>query len=96
MTHMTKTLSILSLGLALALGACGGGGGNSCDALAKKLCAGKDDATCKKTKAWLDSEMTGPNDEKLSSAESGAACKMIMDDKAALQAYTDQANEKVK
>jgi hypothetical protein len=95
MTHMTKMISALGLALTLALGACGGGS-DSCDALAKKLCAGKDAETCKKTKAWLDSEMTGPSDEKLSKDESSMACKMIMSDKDSLQAYTEQAAEKVK
>ena len=93
-----KTLAtfVASLSLGLALTACGGGGGNSCDALAKKLCAGKDEASCKKTKEWLDSEMVGPDDKKLSSSESGAACKMIMDDKDIFEAYKAQADEKVK
>jgi hypothetical protein len=95
MKHMTKILATLSLGLTLALGACGGSS-DSCDALAKKLCAGKDAETCKKTKAWLDSEMTGPDDKKLSSSEAGMACKMIMDDKDSLAAYTEQAAEHTK
>ena len=93
----TITTAFAALALAVSVAACGGGGGgNACDQLAKKLCEGKDDATCKKTKAWLDSEMTGPNDEKLSASESSTACKMILDDKDALQAYKDQAAEKVK
>jgi hypothetical protein len=83
-----KTI-VAVLGLGLALGACSGG--DSCEALNKKLCAGKDDAACKKTRAWLDSEMTGPDGKKLSSSESSEACKMILDDKDALEAYVKQA-----
>ena len=95
MKNALKMLSVLSLSLGLGLAACGGGG-NSCDTLAKKLCEGKDEATCKKTKAWLDSELTGPNGEKLSSSEAAQGCKMILDDKDALEAYKAQAQEKVK
>ena len=95
MKNALKVLSLLSLSPGLGLAACGGGG-NSCDTLAKKLCEGKDDATCTKTKAWLDSEMTGPNGEKLSSGEAAQACKMILDDKDALAAYKQQAADKVK
>lgn len=94
MKHLGKILATLSLSLSLA--ACGGGGGNSCDALAKKLCDGKDEATCKKVKTWLDSEMTGPDGKKLSSSESSAACKMIMDDKDVLELYKGQAEENAK
>jgi hypothetical protein len=90
-----KQLTIVSMMfLGLALGACGGG--NSCDSLAKKLCAGKDDATCTKTRAWLDSELTGPDGKKLSDSEASEGCKLILDDHDALDAYTKQAADKVK
>jgi hypothetical protein len=95
MKHLKTIVTTLSITLALGLAACGGGG-SSCDNLAKKLCEGKDDATCKKTRTWLDSEMTGPKGEKLSSSESNEACKMILDDADALAAYKGQAAEKVK
>lgn len=97
MKHLTSMLLILSLssGLGVSLTACGGGG-SPCDKLAKALCDGKDDATCKKTKAWLDSEMTGPSGEKLSQGQADLACKMILDDKDSLAAYKKQAAEKAK
>jgi hypothetical protein len=94
MNHLTKMIAALSLGSSLTLAACGGG--SSCDSLAKKLCEGQDEATCKKTREWLDSEMTGPHHEKLSSGEAAEVCKMILDDKEALGAYTKQASEKAK
>jgi hypothetical protein len=94
MKHTTKIVSALALSFSLGLTGCGHG--NSCDALAKKLCEGKDDATCTKTKAWLDSQMTGPKGEKLSSGEAAEACKMIADDKDALEAYKKQAADKAK
>jgi len=94
MKHLSQIASLLAVGLALTLGACGGG--NSCDKLAAKLCDGKDEATCKKTRAWLDSEMTGPDGKKLADSEASAACGMILDDTAALEAYKAQAAVKVK
>jgi hypothetical protein len=92
-----KTIGTLiaTLSLSFTLAACGGGG-NSCDQLAKKLCNGKDEATCKKTKEWLDSEMTGPDGKKLSSSDSNLACKLILDDKDAVEAYQSMASEKIK
>lgn len=96
MKHLTSMMMIvsLSLGFGVSLTACSKS--SPCDKLAKALCDGKDDATCKKTKAWLDSEMTGPNGEKLSQGQSDLACKMILDDKDSLAAYKQQASEKVK
>ena len=91
----TMMILSVSLGLGLGLAACGKSA-SSCDTLAKKLCEGKDDATCQKTKAWLDSELTGPNGEKLSASEAAEGCKMILDDKDALEAYKTQASNKVK
>jgi hypothetical protein len=93
MKHIGLLIATLSLSFGLA--ACGGSD-NTCDQLAKKLCSGKDDATCKKTKAWLDSEMTGPDGKKLSSSDSNLACKMILDDKDAVAGYQEMANEAVK
>jgi hypothetical protein len=91
-----KTIAtfVSTLFLSLSLAACGSDG-NSCDQLAKKICEGKDEATCKKTKEWLAKEMTGPDGEKLSSGESAAACKMIMDDKEVLGLYKEHALESV-
>jgi hypothetical protein len=96
MKHLTTMLSVLAISFgAVAMTGCGSKGG-SCDQLAKQLCAGKDDATCQKVKTWLDSEMTGPNKEKLSASEAEAGCKMIADDKDALEAYKKQAAEHAK
>ena len=92
MKTIAKFLSVLVLSSTLA--ACSKDG-NSCDQLAKKICEGKDEATCKKTKEWLDKEMTGPDGEKLSSSESAAACKMIMDDKEVMGLYKEHALESV-
>ncbi|MGE5181881.1 MAG: hypothetical protein ACM31C_07455 [Acidobacteriota bacterium] len=77
------------------LAGCGGGGSN-CDKLAKKLCEGKDAATCAKVKTWLDGELTGPDHKKLSESEASEGCKMILDDKDALAAYQKQAADKAK
>jgi hypothetical protein len=90
MKTLMMTLS-LALGLSFAVTACGGGGGNACDDLAKKICEGKDDAYCKKARTWLDKEMVGPDDEKLSSDESNMACKMIAESKEVVTAYKNQA-----
>lgn len=92
-----KTLILnLTLALGLAATAAGCGGSDShCDNLVKKICDGKGDDYCKKTKAWLDKEFEGPNGEKLTQEESSAVCKMIVDDSDALAAYRSQANREV-
>jgi hypothetical protein len=92
---MTKLFASLTLALGLALSACGGGGGNACDDLNKKICAGKDDAYCKKTREWLAKEMTGPDGEKMSSSESDLACKLIGSDKDIIEAYRSQAAQEL-
>lgn len=90
------TLFLSSLALCAGLSLSGCKSGNACDKLADKLCDGKDDATCKKIKTWLDSEMTGPNKEKLSSDQASLGCSMILDDKDALEAYKKEAETKAK
>lgn len=89
MKTLMLTLS-LALGLSFTATACGGGG-NACDDLAKKICDGKDEAYCKKTKEWLDKEMVGPDDKKLSGDEANMACKMIGESKEVVTAYKNQA-----
>ena len=88
-----KTLfTSLTLALGLALTACGGGGGGgACEDLNKKICEGKDDAYCKKTREWLDKEMTGPDGEKMSSTEKNLACQLIGGDKDVIDAYRGEA-----
>jgi len=90
MKTLAKTLTLM-IGLSLGAAACGGSGGGACDQLNKKLCSGNDKAYCDKTRAWLDKEMVGPNDEKLSSDEANMACKLIASDKDALAAYRHKA-----
>jgi len=92
-----KTLLVnLTLALSLAFAAAGcGKDDKACDTLANKICDGKGDDYCKKTKAWLDKELVGPDGEKMSGNETGMACKMIMDDKEALAAYRNQAKREL-
>ncbi len=88
MIHMTKML----LGLALAtttLSACNKDG-DACATLTKKIC-GDGALSCDKVKPWLDSQMTGPNGEALSSSDKGQACNMILKDKDALVGFTEAA-----
>jgi hypothetical protein len=69
-------------------------GGDSCAELVKKVCA--DGALpCDKVATWLDGEMTGPDQEKLSAEQKSGACKAILDDKEALAGYTKEAQSKV-
>lgn len=89
MKTLMLTLS-LALGLSFTATACGGGG-SACDDLAKKICDGKDDAYCKKARTWLDKEMVGPDDEKLTSDEANMACKMIGESNEVVTAYKNQA-----
>jgi len=89
---MKKLLVSLSLTLGMVLSACGGGG-NACDDLNKKICDGKDSSYCKKSREWLDKEMTGPDGEKLSSKEADMACKLIGEDKDVIGAYRAKAAE---
>jgi hypothetical protein len=83
----------LALLAALALAACSGG--TSCDRLAKKLCEGKDGPACTRTHAWLDSELTGPDDKALSASDKGQACTMILDDEQVLAAYLREADKQL-
>jgi hypothetical protein len=93
---MKKLLVNLTLALSLAFAAAGcGGNDNACDTLVKKICDGKGDDYCKKTKAWLEKEFVGPDGEKMSSKETGMACQMIADDKEALAAYRNQAKREL-
>jgi len=91
----TALAMTMMFGVAGVVG-CSGGGGKTCKALAKKLCDGKDEAMCKKTAAWLDKQMTGPDGKKLSSSEANAGCKMILEDDRALNSYKKQVAKKVK
>ena len=93
-----KTLLLnvcLATGLALSAVACGGGSGAECDSLAKKICDGKDDAFCKKTREWVKKEMTGPDGKPLNDAQADMACKMIGEDADVLAAYRKQAEREI-
>ena len=84
-----RALSILVLSLSLSgLAACGKG--DSCADLAGKV-ASATKAPDGAVKSWLDKELTGPNDEKLSGDERGQACKMILGEKDALAGYVEKA-----
>ncbi len=88
MISMTKML----LGLALAtttLSACNKDD-DACATLTKKIC-GDGSLSCDKVKPWLDSQMTGPNGEALSSSDKGQACTMILKEKDALVGFTEAA-----
>lgn len=81
----------LALSLAgLALGASACKDDDSCAALTKQICEGSG-ISCDAAKTWLDKEMVGPNDEKLSGEERSMACKMILDEKDALTGYKEKA-----
>jgi hypothetical protein len=80
--------------LASALLGCGN---KKCEELKTTLCTGLDDATCKAVRAVLDTELEkGPTDEKLSDGEKDLACKMILEDKEALEAYRKVTQERAK
>ena len=84
-----KTLSlVLALASFTTLTACGKD--DPCAKLAKSIC-GDGKAPCDKVPAWIDSQMTGPNDEKLSDSDKGQACAMILGDKDALAGYGEAA-----
>ena len=83
-----RTLTILVLSLSLAsLAACGKG--DPCGELAGKISSASK-ASEPAVKAWMDKELTGPNDEALSGDDRAQACKMILDDKDALSGYVEK------
>jgi len=93
---MKTLIASLTLALGVAFTAAGcGGSDNHCDKLVKKICDGKGDDYCDKTKDWLEKEFEGPNGEKLTSEESSTVCKMIVDDSDALAAYRSQATREL-
>jgi hypothetical protein len=84
-----RTISILVFSLSLTgLAACGND--DSCAELAGKV-ASASKASDGAVKSWLDKELTGPNDEKLSGDDRGQACKMILGEKDALAGYIEKA-----
>jgi hypothetical protein len=84
-----RKLAIFVLSLSLAtLAACGKG--DPCGELAGKVTSATK-APDSAVKAWLDKELTGPNDEKLSGDDRAQACKMILDEKDALTGYIEKA-----
>ena len=84
-----RKISILVLSLSLTgLAACSKG--DPCADLAGKV-ASASKASDGAVKSWLDKELTGPNDEKLSGDERGQACKMILGEKDALAGYVEKA-----
>jgi len=84
-----RQFSILILSLSLSgLAACGKD--DSCAELAGKITSASK-ASDGAVKSWLDKELTGPNDEKLSGDERGQACKMILGEKDALAGYVEKA-----
>ena len=84
-----RKFSILVLALSLSgLAACGKD--DSCADLAGKITSATK-ASDSAVKGWLDKELTGPDDEKLSGDERGQACKMIMGEKDALTGYIEKA-----
>jgi hypothetical protein len=94
MKTLIRTLGLATV-LAFGAAACGGSSGAECDALAKKICDGKDEAYCKKARAWIDKEMVGPDGEKMSSEQTNMACKLIGEDKDVVAAYKRQAQKEL-
>lgn len=84
---MMKFTSVLLLASALLAGC---GKDDTCESLSKQICEGAG-VSCDATRAWLDKEMVGPNDEKLNAQERAAACKMIQDDKDAMTGFREKA-----
>ena len=81
--------SIFIFALSLSgLAACGKD--DSCADLTKKISSATK-ASDSAIKSWLDKELTGPDDEKLSGDERGQACKMILGEKEALAGYVEKA-----
>jgi len=85
MRKLSITVVFLSL---TGLAACSKG--DPCGELAGKVTSATK-ASDSAVKAWLDKELTGPNDEKLSGDDRGQACKMILDEKDALTGYIEKA-----
>ena len=84
---MKKMLTLAFVASAL-LGACKKD--DSCAQVVKTVCEeGKLD--CGQTKAWLEKEMTGPDDKPLDGDQREAACKMLLGEKDALAGYREQA-----
>ena len=82
-------LAILVLSLSLTgLAACGKG--DPCSELAGKVTSATK-ASDSAVKAWLDKELTGPDDGKLSGDDRAEACKMILGEKDALTGYIEKA-----
>jgi hypothetical protein len=82
---------LAGMALVLALGhvACGGKEpGHECEALTARLCAGKDPATCQRVEAWLAGAMRGPDGAQLEPGDADQGCKMILEDRTLLDAYT--------
>jgi hypothetical protein len=82
-----SVLFVLALSLA-GLAACGED--DACAELTSKI-ASATKASASAIKSWMDQELTGPDDEKLSGDERGQACKMIMGEKDALTGYVEKA-----
>ena len=84
-----RKFSIIVLALSLSgLAACGKD--DACAELTGKI-ASATKAPDAAVKSWMDKELTGPDDEKLSGDERVMACKMIMDEKDALTGYIEKA-----
>jgi hypothetical protein len=84
-----KTLT-LAIAAALAL-ATGCKDDKHCDTLASKICEGNKDGNCvKTTKGWIQDQMSDDG-KKASADEANLVCKMVLDDKDALEAWKAQA-----
>jgi hypothetical protein len=84
-----RKFSIFVLALSLSgLAACGKD--DACAELTGKIVSATK-ASESAVNAWMDKELTGPNDEKLSGDDRGQACKMIMGEKDALTGYVEKA-----
>jgi hypothetical protein len=81
--------SIFVLALSLSgLAACGKD--DACAELTGKI-ASATKASDSAIKSWMDKELTGPDDVKLTGDDRGQACKMIMGEKDALTGYVEKA-----
>lgn len=91
--HIKSMVIGVVAGSVLALAGCGKGGG-ACAPIEKKICAGKDDAFCKKAKDafW---KQTGPDGKVMAKSDVESFCKMMADDKD-LDAWVTQFQATVK
>lgn len=84
-----RKIAILVLSLSLTgLVACGKD--DSCADLAGKITSATK-ASDGAVKAWMDKELTGPDDQKLSGDDRSQACEMILGEKDALAGYIEKA-----